>query len=62
MVEPAAVYHPNIDENDLPILGTAVAGYAETIVTGDNVLLKLRAFRGIRIISPREFLNELNKI
>jgi len=62
VVEPAVVNHQNIDENDLPILGTAVAGYAGTIVTGDNVLLKLRTFRGIRIISPRDFLDELNGI
>lgn len=43
------------DPNDLPILGTAVAGRADVIITADNDLLALTAFRGIPIIRPGEF-------
>ena len=43
------------DPNDLPILGTALAGRAEVIITGDKDLLALQAFRGIPILRPGEF-------
>jgi uncharacterized protein len=43
------------DPNDLPILGTAVAGRADVIITGDKDLLALTPFRGIPIIRPGEF-------
>jgi len=43
------------DPHDLPVLGTAVAGKTEVIVTGDKDLLALTAFRGIPIIKPGEF-------
>ena len=43
------------DPNDLPILGTAVAGRAEVIITGDKDLLALQAFGGIPIVRPGEF-------
>ena len=38
------------------ILECAVESKADFIVTGDNHLLKLREFRKIRILSPKEFL------
>lgn len=43
------------DPNDLPILGTALAGKAEVIVTVDKDLLALTEFRGIPIVRPGEF-------
>ena len=43
------------DPNDLPILGTAAAGRADVIITGDKDLLALQAFRGIPIVRPGEF-------
>ena len=43
------------EPNDLPILGTALAGRAEVIITGDKDLLALQAFRGIPILRPGEF-------
>lgn len=43
------------DPNDLPILGTAVAGRAQVIITGDKDLLSLKTFREIQIIGPGEF-------
>ena len=43
------------DPLDIPILGTAVAGNAELLVTVDKDLLALRQFRGFVIIKPGEF-------
>ena len=43
------------DPDDDEILGTAVAGNADCIVTGDNDLLIIGRFRGVDIISPSEF-------
>lgn len=37
------------------ILGTAVAGNADCIVTGDNDLLTIGRFRGVDIIVPSDF-------
>jgi putative PIN family toxin of toxin-antitoxin system len=42
--------------DDNKILECAVACKADFIITGDNHLLKLREFRKIKIISPKEFL------
>ncbi|MCI0334149.1 MAG: putative toxin-antitoxin system toxin component, PIN family [Planctomycetes bacterium] len=43
------------DSDDLPILGTVVAGQAECLVTGDKKLLALGDYQGTPILSPREF-------
>ena len=43
------------DPDDDAILGTAIAGNADCIVTGDNDLLVLERFQGVDIISPSEF-------
>lgn len=43
------------DASDLPILGTAVAGNADYLITGDRDLLSLKLFQSIPVISPREF-------
>lgn len=43
------------DVSDLPVLGTAVAGKAEYLVTGDADLLKLGRYEGVSIVSPRAF-------
>jgi len=56
VVEPSAVAPDSCrDVNDLPVLGTAVAGNADYLVTGDGDLLLLKSFHGIAIVSPREF-------
>jgi len=44
------------DPKDLMVLGTALGGKARLIVTGDEDLLILRSFRGIRILTPKEAL------
>ena len=43
------------DPDDDAILGTAVAGNADCIVTGDSDLLVLGRFQGVDIVSPSEF-------
>ncbi len=47
------------DVDDLPVLGTAVAGQADCLVTGDKQLLELGNYRGVPIISPREFYDRI---
>jgi len=44
------------DEPDNRVLECAVAGRADLIVTGDSALLELREYRGVRIISLRNYL------
>jgi len=43
------------DSDDDMVLGTAIAGKAECIVTGDKDLLVLETFRAVDIIRPGEF-------
>jgi uncharacterized protein len=49
------------DKDDDVVLAAALAGKADVIVTGDDDLLVLKAFRGIRILSPRQFLELLDR-
>ena len=44
------------DPDDNKILECAIAGNADFIVSSDNHLLKLRDFKGMKIITPAEFL------
>ena len=44
------------DEDDL-VLATAVAAKVDYLVTGDKYLLRIGEFRGILIVSPRQFLD-----
>ena len=50
--EPAEV---NVDAADALVLGEALAGQAETFVTGDAALLQLAAVGALKIVSPRQF-------
>jgi len=43
------------DQDDDAIIGTALAGACECIVTGDKDLLVLKHYSGIDIISPDRF-------
>lgn len=45
------------DEKDNIYLELALSGKADCIVSGDKDLLVLNPFRGIPIMSPKEFLN-----
>ena len=46
------------DDPDNRVLECAVTGRARSLVTGDKALLALGEYRGIRIISLREYLSE----
>jgi putative PIN family toxin of toxin-antitoxin system len=44
------------DPDDNRILDCAIAGKSEYLVTGDNHLLDIGQFRGVKIVTPAEFL------
>ena len=48
------------DEDDDDVLATALAAKAEIILTGDKDLLTLKAFAGIKILSPRQFVERMD--
>jgi putative PIN family toxin of toxin-antitoxin system len=57
LVEPSPLPSPICrDPDDDVVLATAIAGTADAIVTGDQDLLVLVDHQGIRILSPRQFL------
>jgi putative PIN family toxin of toxin-antitoxin system len=61
-VEPAELQPPVCrDPDDDWVLATALAGEAESIVSGDDDLLVLRRYRGVAILSPRRFLERLHR-
>ena len=43
------------DKDDDNVLACAAAGEAEYLVTGDKDLLSMKTYKGIRIVTPREF-------
>lgn len=48
------------DEPDNRILECAVTGHADMIVTGDRAMLDLKKYQEIRILSLRQFLDEIS--
>ena len=46
------------DPDDDKFLALALAGKAEVIISGDQDLLVLDPFRGVRIVKPRTFVEE----
>lgn len=46
------------DPKDDKLLELAIGGAADFLVTGDKDLLVLNPFRGVEIITPREFLDK----
>ncbi len=61
VVTPAAVPSDACrDPDDVQVLGTAIAGEAVAVVTGDRDLLALRMFQGVALLSPREFYDRLH--
>ncbi|NOY46208.1 MAG: putative toxin-antitoxin system toxin component, PIN family [Deltaproteobacteria bacterium] len=46
------------DPDDNRVLEAALAAGADRVVTGDRHLLSLESYRGIRVLSPAEFLKE----
>ena len=57
MVTPRRRLHIVEDDPDNRIIECAVAGRADAVVTGDRALLALREYKGVRIISLREYLD-----
>ena len=49
------------DKDDINILGTALRGDAEFIITGNKDLLVLKKFKKITIVDPRAFWSHLKK-
>ncbi len=63
LVEPATLPAPVCrDADDDIVLATAVAADADVIATGDNDLLVLEGYEGIRIVSPRTLLQQLDRL
>ena len=61
VVRPKALPRPVCrDREDDKVLATAVAGRADVILTGDDDLLVLGEYRGIRILSPRQFVETVD--
>jgi predicted nucleic acid-binding protein len=50
----------SVDADDDKYLAAAVEGRATLIVTGDPDLLTVKEYRGIRIVTPRVFLDLLS--
>jgi putative PIN family toxin of toxin-antitoxin system len=48
------------DEPDNRILECGVTGHADVIVTGDRAMLNLKKYQEIRILSLRQFLDEIS--
>jgi predicted nucleic acid-binding protein len=49
------------DPDDDYLLGCAEAGAADYLVTGDEDLLAVGRFRGLAIVTAREFLSILSR-
>ena len=56
-VKPRQRLHVVKDDPDNRILECAIAGDAATIVTGDKALLALREYKGVRVITLRDYLD-----
>ncbi len=50
------------DETDNKVLACAIDGKAESIISGDMHLLGLGSFKGVRIASVLDFLNQTKQI
>lgn len=47
------------DPDDNMILEVALAGNVDYIITGDPHLLKLKEFKGIKIVKARDFIEQI---
>jgi putative PIN family toxin of toxin-antitoxin system len=50
------------DKDDQKFLELAISAQADYIVSGDKDLLELKEIKGIKILSPKEFLMFLEKV
>ncbi len=49
------------DVSDNKFVEAAVIGKADYIITQDNHLLKIKEFKGIKILTPKDFLDIVKK-
>ena len=49
------------DKSDVPVLGEAIAGKAEVLVTGDKDLLDVSGTLPLRVLTPRGLWEELRQ-
>lgn len=49
------------DQDDLPIIGTALSAKAKFLITGDKALLHLKKVKQVQIVSPRTFWEILRR-
>jgi len=61
ILEPDELIQVCRDPKDNKFLELAVAGSAKYLVSGDADLLTLNPFRGIRILTPTEFIAQLGE-
>jgi len=59
IIAPAIIEGVARDPSDNHILGCAIVGGADLIVTGDRDLLHLKSYQGIGIVRPADFLRTL---
>ena len=52
---------PCRDEHDLKYVDAALEGRADYIVSGDLHLLEMERWEGVRMVTPREFLEIIEK-
>ena len=63
LIEPSHIEEPICrDPKDDPILGTAIAGKCQCIITGDKDLLTVKKHKDIDIISPLDFWKYESKV
>jgi uncharacterized protein len=58
--DPSPVSGVSKDPDDDKYLAAAIAGRAPLVVSGDPHLLMVGEYEGVRIVTPRAFLNLLN--
>jgi len=60
LVDPAPLPAPVCRDADDLVLASAVSAGADRVVTGDQDLLVLQQYAGVRVVSPRQFLEWLD--
>jgi putative PIN family toxin of toxin-antitoxin system len=55
-VQPEAISRTAPDPDDDVVIGTAIAAQADLLVTGDQALLSVANFRGVRFVTPQDAL------
>ncbi|MBI2613921.1 MAG: putative toxin-antitoxin system toxin component, PIN family [Candidatus Levybacteria bacterium] len=58
IVQPGKIIYASRDKDDNRVLEAAAEGDCKYIVTGDEDLLQLKIYRGIKIVTPGEFLED----